>query len=79
VTTQAALLLPACKAMVFGHFHGGTDVRLGVDGWIAAQRLNRLAQAAVSDGDLGYSVRPLRGHTKMSGLLLLTRCTSREV
>jgi hypothetical protein len=28
----------------FGHFRGGTNVKLEVDAWIAAQRLNRLAQ-----------------------------------
>ena len=28
-------------SLEFGHFRGGTDVRPGVDAWIAAQRLNR--------------------------------------
>ena len=31
--------------LVFGHFHRGTNVKPEVDAWIAAQRLNRLAQA----------------------------------
>jgi hypothetical protein len=29
---------------VFGHFRRGTNVKPEVDAWIAAQRLNRLAQ-----------------------------------
>jgi hypothetical protein len=31
--------------LVFGHFRRGTNVKPEVDAWIAAQRLNRLAQA----------------------------------
>jgi len=31
-------------ALVFGHFRRGTNVKPEVDAWIAAQRLNRLAQ-----------------------------------
>jgi hypothetical protein len=33
----------------FGHFRGGTNVKPEIDVWIAAQRLNRLARAAVAD------------------------------
>jgi len=35
--------------LVFGRFRRGTDVKPEVDAWIAAQRLNRLAQAAVAE------------------------------
>ena len=35
--------------LVFGHFRRGTNVKPEVDAWIAAQRLNRLAQAAVAE------------------------------
>jgi len=31
--------------MEFGHFRRGTNVKPKVEAWIAAQRLNRLAQA----------------------------------
>ena len=48
-------------------FRRGTNVKPEVDAWIAAQRLNRLAQAAVAEA-MGYSLRPLRGHRKMSKL-----------
>ena len=34
--------------LVFGHFRRGTNVKSEVDAWIAAQRLDRLAQAAVA-------------------------------
>ena len=34
--------------LVLGHFRRGTNVKPEVDAWIAAQRLNRLAQAAVA-------------------------------
>jgi len=38
--------MPAFKSasLVFGRFRGGTIVKPEVDAWVAAQRLNRLAQ-----------------------------------
>ena len=36
-------------ALVYGNFRRGADVKPEVDAWIAAQRLNRLAQAAVAE------------------------------
>ena len=59
----------------FGHFRRGTNVKPEVDAWIAASRLafwrhlpQREGRHSFSDGGLGYSVRPLRGHRKMSKL-----------
>ena len=37
------------RPLEFGHFRRGTNVKPEVDAWIAAQRLNRLAQAAVAE------------------------------
>ena len=37
------------RPQVFGHFRRGTNVKPEVEAWIAAQRLNRLAQAAVAE------------------------------
>ena len=61
--------------LVFGHFRRGTNVKPEVDAWIAASRLafwrhlpQREGRHSFSDGGLGYSVRPLRGHRKMSKL-----------
>ena len=43
---QARRLTPALRdALVFGHFRRGTNVKPEVEASIAAQRLNRLAQA----------------------------------
>src|SRR6516164_1611626 len=36
--------------LVFGHFRHGTSVKPEVDAWIAAERLNRLAQVRFSHG-----------------------------
>src|SRR6516165_351847 len=37
------------RALEFGHFRRGTNAKPELDAWIAAQRLNRLAQAAVAE------------------------------
>ena len=41
--------MTAERSLVFGHFRRGTNVKPEVNAWIAAQRLNRLAQAAVAE------------------------------
>ena len=50
--------------LVFGHFRCGTDVKPEVDAWIAAQRLNRLAQAAVAEAMARWAILfdPSAGH-----------------
>jgi len=41
--------MTAERSLVFGHFRHKTNVKPEVDAWIAAQRLNRLAQATVAE------------------------------
>jgi hypothetical protein len=42
--------------LVCGHFRRGTNVKPEVDAWIAGQRLNRLAQAAVAEATAAWAI-----------------------
>ena len=43
------MVVPFGTTIGLGHLRRGTNAKPEVDAWIAAQRLNRLAQAAVAE------------------------------
>jgi len=57
------------RPLGFGHFRRGTNVKPEVDAWIAAQRLNRLAQAAVARAWCVFSAFSQAKHTVPEGRL----------
>ena len=44
------------RPLEFGRFRRGTNVKPEVDAWIAAQRLNRLAQAAIASATAAWAI-----------------------
>ena len=44
------------RPLEFGRFRRGINVKPEVDAWIAAQRLNRLAQAAIASATAAWAI-----------------------
>ena len=50
------MVVPFGTTIGLGHLRRGTNAKPEVDAWIAAQRLNRLAQAAIASATAAWAI-----------------------